>query len=101
MAHAEPDLNLRPDPDPLLQQLADYTLDARIDSAEAWETARYCTLDALGCGLLALTYPACAKLIGPVVPEAVLPGSPSPTTWTAAPPAPGALASPCARSWRP
>src|SRR5262249_8388638 len=46
----------------------------RIDSAEAWQTARYCVLDALGCGLLALGYPACAKLIGPVVPEAVLPG---------------------------
>src|SRR5262249_4665508 len=43
-------------------------------STEAWETARHCLLDALGCGLLALGYPACSKLIGPVVPEAVLPG---------------------------
>jgi 2-methylcitrate dehydratase len=66
MSHAEPDL--------LLQQIADYTLDGRIDSAEAWETARYCLLDALGCGLLALGYPACSRLIGPVVPEATLPG---------------------------
>jgi 2-methylcitrate dehydratase len=74
MAHTEPDRNYRPEPDLLLQQLADYALTARIDSTEAWETARYCALDALGCGLLALGYPACAKLIGPVVPEAVLPG---------------------------
>jgi 2-methylcitrate dehydratase len=74
MAHAEPDRTDRPKPDRLLQEIADYTLSARIDSAEAWQTARYCTLDALGCGLLALGYPACARLIGPVVPEAVLPG---------------------------
>src|SRR5436309_4650540 len=61
-------------PDVLLQEIADYTLARPIDSPEAWQTARYCLLDALGCGLLALSYPACAKLIGPVVPEAVLPG---------------------------
>src|SRR5438067_5545659 len=60
--------------DRLLQEIADYTLAARIDGAEAWETARYCLLDALGCGLLALGYPACSKLIGPVVPEATLSG---------------------------
>src|SRR5439155_15778520 len=60
--------------DRLLQEVADYTLTTRIDSAAAWETARYCLLDALGCGLLALGYPACGKLIGPVVPEATLPG---------------------------
>jgi 2-methylcitrate dehydratase len=64
----------RGEADRLLREIADYTLGARIDSAEAWETARCCLLDALGCGLLALGYPACAKLIGPVVPEAVLPG---------------------------
>src|SRR3954466_7405349 len=60
-------------PDLLLQQLADYALAARVDSAEAWQTARLCLLDALGCGLLALNYPACARLIGPVVPGATLP----------------------------
>src|SRR5438270_7573343 len=73
MPHAEPGQG-RPEADRLLQEIADYALTARIDSAEAWQTARYCLLDALGCGLLALSYPACAKLIGPVVPEAVLPG---------------------------
>ncbi len=62
------------EPDLLLQQIADYVLATRIESAEAWETARYCLCDALGCGLLALGYPACSKLIGPVVPGAVLPG---------------------------
>jgi 2-methylcitrate dehydratase len=73
MSHAEPQQG-RPDADRLLQEIADYALAARIGSAEAWQTARYCLLDALGCGLLALNYPACARLIGPVVPEAILPG---------------------------
>jgi 2-methylcitrate dehydratase len=74
MSHAEPERGSRPDPDLLLQQIADYTLATRIDSAEAWTTARHCLLDALGCGLLALGYPACSKRIGPAVPGAVLPG---------------------------
>src|SRR5262249_9840297 len=65
---------LRPQTDTLLQEITDYTLTARIESAEAWETARYCLLDALGCGLLALGYPACSNLIGPIVPGASLPG---------------------------
>jgi 2-methylcitrate dehydratase len=73
MSHAEPGHG-RAEADRLLQEIADYTLSARIESNEAWETARYCLLDALGCGLLALNYPACSKLIGPVVPEASLPG---------------------------
>ncbi len=74
MTHAEPEQGRRAPTDRLLQELADYTLDAKIDGADAWTTARYCLLDALGCGLLALNYPACTKLIGPVVPEAVTPG---------------------------
>jgi 2-methylcitrate dehydratase len=73
MTHAEPQQQ-RHAPDKLLQEIADYTLTGRIESTEAWQTARYCLLDALGCGLLALNYPACSKLIGPVVPGAVLPG---------------------------
>src|SRR3954454_24155607 len=73
MAHAELSASTAA-PDELLRQIADYIVAGRIDSAEAWETARYCLLDALGCGLLALGYPACGKLIGPVVPEATLPG---------------------------
>src|SRR5436190_2954907 len=74
MSHTEPETGRRVEVDRLLQEIADYTLTARIDGTEAWQTARYCLLDALGCGLLALSYPACAKLIGPVVPEALLPG---------------------------
>ena len=74
MSHARAESGPRAEADRLLQEIADYTLTARIVGAEAWETARYCLLDALGCGLLALSYPACSKLIGPVVPGAVLPG---------------------------
>jgi 2-methylcitrate dehydratase len=65
----------RPAPDALLEQIADYVLAVdRITSAEAFETARLCLVDTLGCGLLALSYPACVKLLGPVVPGATLPG---------------------------
>jgi 2-methylcitrate dehydratase len=74
MSHTKPERGSRAETDRLLQEIADYTLTARIESVEPWETARYCLLDALGCGLLALGYPACSKLIGPVVPEAVMPG---------------------------
>jgi 2-methylcitrate dehydratase len=74
MSHAKPEQGRRAEADRLLQEIADYALGGRIESAEAWETARYCLLDALGCGLLALGYPACGKLIGPVVPEATMPG---------------------------
>lgn len=59
--------NLRPDYDPLLQQLADYALDYRVDSAEALDTARLCLMDSLGCALLALRVPECARLLGPLV----------------------------------
>ncbi len=65
----------RPTPDLLLQQIADYTLGTdRIASDEAFETARLCLMDSLGCGLLALNYTACVKLLGPVVPGATMPG---------------------------
>ena len=65
----------RPAPDPLLEQIADYTLAVScITSVEAFETARLCLMDTLGCGLLALNYPACTKLLGPVVPGATMPG---------------------------
>ena len=63
----------RPPFDPLLCQIADYVCDHNITSDEAFATARYCLLDTLGCGLLALKYPACTKLLGPVVPGTVVP----------------------------
>jgi 2-methylcitrate dehydratase len=66
----------RPEPDTLLQQIADYVLGVeKITSGEALDTARLCLMDSLGCGLLALNYPACTKLLGPVVPGATMPGT--------------------------
>ncbi len=64
----------RPDPDQILVDIADYVCDTVIDSSEAYETARYCLMDTLACGMMALNYPACTKLLGPVVPGATLPG---------------------------
>jgi 2-methylcitrate dehydratase len=60
--------NIRPPADPLLADLADYALHATITSAEAYDTARWCLADTLACGVMALAYPACTKLLGPVVP---------------------------------
>ena len=65
--------NVRPDPDSVLVDMADYVLDFPIDSTLALETARHCLLDTLGCGLEALTYPACTKLMGPIVPGTIVP----------------------------
>jgi 2-methylcitrate dehydratase len=63
----------RPAPDRVLTDIADYVLGADVTSELAYETARYCLLDTLGCGLEALEYPACAKLLGPIVPQTVVP----------------------------
>ncbi len=59
--------NVRPDPDKVLVDIADYVCDYEISSDEAYDTARNCLIDTLGCGLEALGYPACTKLLGPVV----------------------------------
>ena len=64
----------RPDPDRVLVDIAEYVLGTRIESALAYETARYCLLDTLACGFQALKYPACTKLMGPVVPGATYTG---------------------------
>ena len=58
----------RPNPDQLIQDIADYVCDYEITSKEAWETAHYCLKDSLACSMLALRFPECAKLLGPVVP---------------------------------
>lgn len=63
----------RPEPDGVLVDIADYALTYEVDSALAYETARNCLMDTLGCGLEALEYPACTKLLGPVVPGTVVP----------------------------
>ena len=65
--------NVRPAPDKVLVDIADYALNYKIESSEAYETARNCLIDTLGCGLEALSYPACTKLLGPIVPGTVVP----------------------------
>src|SRR5215472_14525268 len=65
--------NERPAPDQVLTDIADYVLNYQITSVVAWSTARACLIDTLGCGLEALEYPACTKLLGPIVPGTVVP----------------------------
>ncbi|MFP5234408.1 MAG: bifunctional 2-methylcitrate dehydratase/aconitate hydratase [Acidobacteriota bacterium] len=65
--------NDRPAPDKVLTDIADYVLNYEIASDLAWSTARACLIDTLGCGLEALEYPACTKLLGPIVPGTVVP----------------------------
>src|SRR6218665_1813708 len=65
--------NNRPPPDAVLVDIATYVLDSRVDSALAYETARHCLIDTLGCGLAALEYPACTRLLGPIVPGTIVP----------------------------
>jgi 2-methylcitrate dehydratase len=65
--------NVRPAPDAVLVDIVDYVLGYRIDSPLALDTARNCLLDTLGCGLEALGYPACTKLLGPIVPGTIVP----------------------------
>ena len=64
----------RPAPDPILVAIADYALGFRVQSDAAYQTAYYCLLDTLACGFQALKYPACTKLLGPIVPGATLAG---------------------------
>lgn len=65
----------RPAPDPLLTDIADYVLAYDpVDNSQAMETARLCLMDSLGCAMLALRFPACTNLLGPLVPGAAMPG---------------------------
>ncbi len=64
--------NERPAPDKVLTDIVDYAISYEVTSPLAYETARYCLLDTLGCGLEALEYPACAKLLGPIVPGTIV-----------------------------
>src|ERR1700709_770070 len=65
--------NVRPEPDRVLVDIVDYVLNFQVDSTLALDTARNCLIDTLGCGLEALTYPACTKLMGPIVPGTIVP----------------------------
>jgi 2-methylcitrate dehydratase len=68
-----PTTNERPAPDQVLADIADYALSYTITSDLAYTTAQHCLIDTLGCGLEALEYPACTKLLGPIVPGTVVP----------------------------
>ena len=68
------DSNVRPDPDKVLVKIADYALNTSIESKEALTSARYCLMDTLGCGLLALTFDDCKNLLGPYVENTQVPG---------------------------
>src|SRR5258708_36754903 len=73
--------NVRPKPDKVFVDIADYVGKPEIGSAEAYNTARLCLMDTLGCGLEALEDPACTKLLGPLVPgTAVAKGARAPGT---------------------
>lgn len=65
--------NVRPAPDQVIIDIANYVADYQIDSTEAFDTARNCLMDTLGCGFEALDYPACTKLLGPVIAGTVVP----------------------------
>ena len=65
--------NVRPKPDKVLADIADYVSRYEIKSKEAYDAARICLMDTLGCGLEALSYPACTKLMGPIVPGTIVP----------------------------
>ena len=64
---SSPISNVRPPPDPLILAIADYALAGPAPTPEALDTARWCLLDTLACGILALAYPACTRLLGPAV----------------------------------
>jgi 2-methylcitrate dehydratase len=63
----------RPPYDQVLIDIADYVYSYTIESELAYTTARNCLIDTLGCGLEALEYPACTKLLGPIVPGTIVP----------------------------
>ncbi|ACT01424.1 bifunctional 2-methylcitrate dehydratase/aconitate hydratase [Paenibacillus sp. JDR-2] len=90
----------RPDPDPLLVDIAEYVLHKELASEEAYNTARLCLMDTLGCGLLALRYPECAKLLSPLVPGTVVPnGARVPGTSTVTDPVTAAFQIGCLIRW--
>ncbi len=74
MSHHDIRSAKRPDPDQSMVDIANYVTDYRIDSPEAFTTARYMLLDSLGCSMLAMKHPECTKHLGPIVPGATLAG---------------------------
>lgn len=74
MAHFDIRSTVRPDPDQPMVDIADYVVDYRIDSQEAFDTARYMLLDSLACAAMAMDHPECVKHLGPLVPGADMKG---------------------------
>ncbi|HET9484424.1 MAG TPA: bifunctional 2-methylcitrate dehydratase/aconitate hydratase [Xanthomonadales bacterium] len=74
MAHHDLRSAVRPEPDAPLLDIANYVADFEVTSTEAYETARYCLLDSIACALMAMRFPECVKMLGPVVPGATMPG---------------------------
>jgi len=74
MSHHDIRSAQRPDPDQSMVDIANYVVDYKIDTAEAYTTARYMLLDSLGCAMLAMKHPECVKHLGPLVPGATLAG---------------------------
>jgi 2-methylcitrate dehydratase len=70
---SSPISNERPASDRVLTDIADYALNYEVTSQLAYSTARACLIDTLGCGLEALDYPACTRLLGPIVPGTTVP----------------------------
>ncbi|KAF8274463.1 MmgE/PrpD family-domain-containing protein [Lactarius quietus] len=64
---------VRPEPDKVVQDIADFVHNYKIDSDLAWETARLCLIDTIGCGLEGLRFPECQNLLGPVVEGTIVP----------------------------
>jgi len=74
MSHVDIRSAARPDPDQPMVDIADYVIDAKIDSQEAYDTARYMLLDSLACAMLAMKFEGCTKHLGPLVPGGEIPG---------------------------
>ncbi|MDB5803318.1 MAG: prpD [Betaproteobacteria bacterium] len=92
--------NVRPKADKVLTDIVDYVLKYKIESKLAYDTARNCLIDTLGCGLEALEYPACRKLMGPIVPGTVVPnGAKVPGTQFALDPVQAAFNIGCMIRW--
>jgi 2-methylcitrate dehydratase len=73
LTNSTADINVRPEPDREMAEIADYVVDFEITRDEALETARYGLMDSLGCAMLALRFPACTKLLGHIVPGTEVP----------------------------
>ena len=58
--------------DSLITEIADYVHNFEVKSDLAYDTARHCLMDSLGCSFLALEHPACRKMLGPIVPLSLI-----------------------------